>query len=144
MMEKALGSSKKKRGAASRTLDRKNRRAGPRRGSGSDEPDDWPLTPAQIREIDRRVADLDNPVRYLLVSRMGTRLAFYYNVSDDLFAMNDPSGATLFKRRKAAESVKRTLGRGGRGVQLVECRTRQRNGVRVPVLSSVDKRPKKR
>ena len=144
MMKKAFGSSKKKRGAASRTPGRKSRRVSPCRGSGPDEPDDWPLTPAQIRELDRRVADLDNPVRYLLVSRMGTRFAFYYNVSDDLYAMNDPGGATLFKRRKAADSIKRTLGRGGRGIQLVECRTRQRNGARVPVLSSVDKRPKKR
>ena len=74
---------------------------------------------------------------------MGTRFAFYYNVSDDLYAMNDPGGATLFKRRKAAESVKRTLGRGGREVQIVECRTRQRNGARVPVFSSVDKHQKK-
>jgi len=144
MMKKAFGSPKKKREAASRTPGGKSRRVSPGRGSGPDKPDHWPLTPAQIREIDRRVADLDNPVRYLLVSRMGTRFAFYYNVSDDLYAMNDPGGATLFKRRKAAESVKRTLGRGGRGIQLVECRTRQRNGARVPIISPVDKRPKKR
>jgi hypothetical protein len=102
------------------------------------------MSPAQIREIERRIADLDNPVRYLLVSRLGPRFSLYYNVSDDLFAMNDPSGATLFKRRKAAESVKRTLGRGGRGIQLIECRSRQRNGASVPVLSSVARRPKKR
>jgi hypothetical protein len=144
MMKKAFGSPKKKRGATSQTPSGKSRRVSPDRGSGPDKPDDWPLTPAQIREIDRRVADLDNPVRYLLVSRIGTRFAFYYNISDDLYAMNDPGGATLFKRRKAAESVKRTLGRGGRGIQLVECRTTQRNGARVPVLSSADKRPKKR
>lgn len=143
-MNKAYGSSKKGRSAASRTSGRKSRQGSPRRGNGLDEPDDWPLTPAQIREIDRGVADLDNPVRYLLVSRMGPRFFLYYNVSDDLYAMNDPSGATLFKRRKAAESVKRTLGRGGRGIHLVKCRTRRRNGARVPVLSSVAKRSKKR
>lgn len=28
---------------------------------------------------------------------MGPRFALYYNVSDDLYAMNDPSGGTLFK-----------------------------------------------
>jgi hypothetical protein len=99
------------------------------------------LTPAQIREIDRRVADLDDPVRYLLVSRMGPHFSLYYNVSDDVYAMNDPGAGTLFKRRKAAESIKRAL---GRGLQIVECRTRRRNGARVPVLSSLAKRPKKR
>jgi len=108
---------------------------------GRDEPVDSPLTPAQIREIDRRVADLDDPVRYLLVSRMGPRFSLYYNVSDDLYAMNDPSGATLFKRRKAAESIRRTL---GPGIQILECHTRRRKGARVPVLSSFDERPKKR
>ena len=67
MMKKAFGSPKKKREAASRTPGGKSRRVSPGRGSGPDKPDHWPLTPAQIREIDRRVADLDNPVRYLLV-----------------------------------------------------------------------------
>ena len=72
---------------------------------------------------------------------MGPRFALYYNVSDDLYAMNDPSGGTLFKRRKAAESIKRTL---GKGLQIVACRTRLRKGVRVPVLASFDRRRKKR
>lgn len=29
-----------------------------------------------------------------------------------MFAMNNPSGGTLFKRREAAEGVKKILGRG--------------------------------
>lgn len=102
---------------------------------------DCPLTPAQIREIRRRVADLDDPVRYLLVSHVGPRFALYYNVSDDLYAMNDPKGGTLFKQRKAAESVKRTL---GKGVEIVECRTTRRKGVRIPVQASFDGRRGKR
>jgi hypothetical protein len=107
----------------------------------ADEATDWPLTPAQIREIRRRVADLDDPVRYLLVSHMGPRFVLYYNASDDLYAMNDPKGGTLFKQRKVAESVKRTL---GKGVEIVECRTTRRKGVRVPVLASFDGRRGKR
>ena len=104
-------------------------------GSGSDRvagtADDPPLIPAQIRELERRVAELDDPVRYLLASRMTPRFILYYNVSDDTYALNDPKGATLFKRRKAAESVKRLL--GGR-VRVIRCTTRQRNGQRVPLL----------
>ena len=112
-----------------------------RRRSEPDDAADWPMTPAQIREIKRRVADLDDPVRYLLVSRMGPRFALYYNVSDDLYAMNDPKGGTLFKRRKTAESVKRML---GDGVEIVECRTQRRKGVRVPVQASFEARRGKR
>jgi len=140
-MRKEYDFSRGVRGPASRTSGQKSRRGSPDHGIGPDEPGDWPLTPAQIREIDRRVADLDDPVRYLLVSRMGPHFSLFYNVSDDVYAMNDPGAGTLFKRRKAAEYIKRTL---GRGIQIVECRTRRRKGARVPVLSSLDKRPKKR
>ena len=140
-MTKESRFSKVQRGPAYRTAGPKSRRGGPGSRMGRDEPADWNPTPAQILEIERRVTDFDDPVRYLLVSRMVPRFSLYYNVSDDHYAMNDPSGATLFKRRKAAEFVRRTL---GLGIQILECRTRRRNGARIPVLSSFDKRPKKR
>ena len=139
-MRRKYDSSKGVRGPVSRIPGQKSRRGIPNHGTGPEEPGDWPLTPAQIREIYRRVAELDDPVRYLLVSRMGPHFSLYYNVSDDLYAMNDPVAGTLFKRRKAAEYIKRAL---GRGIQIVECRTRRRKGARVPILSSLDKRPKK-
>ena len=104
-------------------------------GSASSRRDDWDdeaLTPAQIRELKRRVADLDDPTRYLLVSRLGPRFALYYNVSDDVYAMNDPRGGTLFKRRDAAVAVKRML---GQQIQIVRCMSRREKGIRVPVLS---------
>ncbi|MHC4431856.1 MAG: hypothetical protein ACYTBS_08455 [Planctomycetota bacterium] len=104
--------------------------------SDNEDPGDWELTPAQIREIKRRLADADDPIRYLLVSQMGPRFSLYYNVSDDTYVMNDPSAATLFKRRKVAESVKETL---GRRIRVVRCRTRRRHGARVPVLASLPK-----
>lgn len=95
------------------------------------EADDSPLTAAEIREIKRRVADRDDPVRYLLASQMTSRFVLYYNVSDDTYVLNEPKLATLFKRRKTAESVKRLL--GGR-IRIIRCTTKRRNGQRVPVL----------
>lgn len=72
------------------------------------------LTPAQTKELLRRVADSNDPRRYVIISRMlpGARFVLYYNVSDDVYAWNEPSAGTLFKRRKAAELIQRTLGRG--------------------------------
>ena len=102
----------------------------------SAEPDDWKLTPAQIRELKRRLKDTDDPVRYLLVSRMGPRFALYYNVSDDVYVMNDPSGGTLFKRRQAAESIREAL---GPRIRVVKCRTRMRKGARLPIIASLPK-----
>jgi len=118
---------------ASAVLRRRRRRAAS--GSGNERAaavaDDLPLTAAQIREIKHRAADLDDPVRYLLASRMAPRFVLYYNVSDDTYVLNEPKLATLFKRRNAAESVKRLL--GGR-IRVIRCATKHRNGQRVPVL----------
>ena len=74
--------------------------------------DEEELSPAAIRELERRVRDSRDPIRYMLVSEFSRRFVLYYNVSDNVFAMNDPSRGTLFKRRAAAESVKRLLGSG--------------------------------
>jgi hypothetical protein len=67
------------------------------------------LTASQIRELKRRIKDMDDPVRYLIVSEFGPRFVLYYNVSDDTFAQNDPAGGTVFKRRAAAESIRKLL-----------------------------------
>jgi len=97
-------------------------------------PDDVPpLSKAQLRELRRRVADFKDPARYLIVAGMGPGFALYYNVADDVYAMNDPCHATLFKRRKHALAVKGSLGRGTR---VIRCATRRRNGMRVPVVSA--------
>lgn len=99
--------------------------------ASADAGDDSPLTAMQIRVIERRAADLADPVRYLLASRMTPRFVLYYNVSDDTYVLNEPASATLFKRRKAAESVKRLL--SGR-IHVIRCTTNYRNGQRVPLL----------
>jgi hypothetical protein len=67
---------------------------------------------AETREIKQRVREMDDPVRYMLVSEFSRRFILYYNVSDNVFAMNNPLGGTLFKRREAAESVRKLLGKG--------------------------------
>ena len=108
--------------------------AGPSRSDvrpEGDDADDEPLSPSLIRELRKSVADLDDPIRYLIVSEFGPRFALYYNVSDDVYAMNDPGGGTLFKRRAAAVAVKRLL---GARVRVIRCTSKLRGRVRVPVL----------
>ncbi len=98
---------------------------------------DAELTRAQVRELQRRVADHEDATRYLLVSQITPRFALYYNVSDDVFVMNDPTGATLFKRRAAAVAVKKLL---RAGIRLVPCQSKREGGARVPILRSIRRR----
>jgi len=74
--------------------------------------DEPPLPREWKKDIARRVKDFDDPLRYMLVSEFTRKFILYYNVTSDSFAMNDPALGTLFKRRRAAESVKKLLGRG--------------------------------
>jgi len=69
------------------------------------------LPPALIKELKRRLRDSRDPVRYMLVSEFSRRFILYYDVSSDTYVMNQPSGGTLFKRREAAECVKKLLGK---------------------------------
>jgi hypothetical protein len=100
-----------------------------------DKPD---LTQAQTKELLRRLADSNDPRRYLIISRMlpGARFVLYYNVSDDVYAWNEPGAGTLFKRRKAAELLQRTLGRGN---EILEVKL-----VRGKVIGAPRRRPKTR
>lgn len=82
------------------------------------------LTPAQVRELKRRLLDLNDRTRFLLVSAFTARTAFYYDVSRDTWGMNDPSLGTLFKRRATAAAVQRLL---RDGVQVVRCRVDRRD-----------------
>jgi len=99
------------------------------------------LTRAQARELDRRVADLHDRTRYLLVSRLGPRFDLYYNVSEDTYGMNEPAHATLFKRRQAAAAVKRLL---GRGIDLIRCRVDRRGKLVLRSVPSPKRGPVKR
>jgi hypothetical protein len=64
-----------------------------------------------IKELQRRLRHSRDPVRYMLASEFSRRFILYYDVSSDTYIMNEPSGETLFKRRAAAESVKKLLGK---------------------------------
>jgi hypothetical protein len=95
-------------------------------------PDDPPrLTRAEAREVEKRLADLRDRTRYLLVSRVSPRFDLYYNVSEDTYGMNEPAHATLFKRRQTAAAVKRLL---GGSIVLIRCRVDRRGRL---VLRSV-------
>ena len=82
------------------------------------EDEDWELTKAQIREIERRVRDIDDPRRFVLASEFLPSFVLYYDVSNNVYVMNDLSAATVFKKRKAAVAIKALL---GKGVRIVEC-----------------------
>lgn len=95
-------------------------RAGARRLPGERNAGDLPpLTKTQLRELDRRMRDMDNPVRYVIESRILPRHSFrlFYNLSDDMWA-TDISDATLFKRRRTALAVKVLLSYRTRVVRL--------------------------
>jgi hypothetical protein len=85
-----------------------------------------PLTPAQIRELKRRLLDLKDRTRFLLVRAFAARTTFYYDVSRDTWGINDPSLGRLFKRRATATAVQRLL---RDGVQVVRCRVDRRDRI---------------
>ena len=104
------------------------------RGERSATEDLDPLTQRQIREIRRRVAESDDPTRYIVVAGFGPRFQLYYNVEDDAYIMNEPKRATLFKRRQLAAAAARLL---GQHIGVVKCTTRRRGGERVLVVNSI-------
>lgn len=114
-------------------MSRTKYRAGSRAALDQDSAEPPPLTRAQIRELNRRVRDSMDRKRYLLASALTMRHVLFYNVSDDVFAMDDPTRGTLFKRREAAMAVKALL--TGR-TQILQCRVTSRGRL---VLSSVPK-----
>jgi hypothetical protein len=108
---------RKQKLVAARSQQQRTNRVSSARISGriapkEDVADDAPLSPEWIKEINRRVKDSRDPVRYMLVSEFSRKFILYYDVSTDTFAMNIPSRGTLFKRREVAESVKDHLGQG--------------------------------
>jgi len=80
-----------------------------KRSSAAGATDATDLTAAERRVLDREIKDLDDPVRYLLASGLVPGFTLYYVLSDDTYVLNDPRGATLFKRREAARRIKELL-----------------------------------
>ena len=90
-----------------------------------------PLSKSQIRELKRRIRDSDDRTRYLLVSAFTRRFVLYYNVSDDTFAMNNPSLGTLFKRKAAAIAIQHLM---RTSIEVVRCRVDRRDRL---IVSSI-------
>lgn len=90
-----------------------------------------PLTKSQVREIERRRRDSEDPTRYILASIMTPRFILYYNASEDAYGMNDPAYATLFKRRPVAAAIQSLI---GDRIKVVRCRANKRGEL---VLSSL-------
>ena len=123
---------RKRRLASRRSASPRGAARGTRRTAGWGDDDDLPpLSPAQIRDLKRRVADSRDATRYMLVSKVLPGFLLYYNVSDHVYAMNNPPGGTLFKRRKTAMAVREFL---RPGITVVRCSSRVKDGVRVPLL----------
>lgn len=72
--------------------------------------EDSELSPSQARELERRIADLNCRTRYMIASVLDADFVLYYNVSEDTYGWNDPSHATLFKRRRAAQTILQLVG----------------------------------
>lgn len=82
-----------------------------RRQFGSELEDEDPsLSAAWRKEIGRRLRDLHDPTRYVIVSAFSRTFLLYYDASRDSYPMNDLGQATLFKRLSVARAVIRVLG----------------------------------
>jgi len=80
--------------------------------------EDKELSATERRELARRIEDLDDRTRYLIVSSIGERITLYYNIADDTYSWDEPKAATLFKRKAAAQKILAML---GKGVRVIEC-----------------------
>lgn len=75
-------------------------------GPSADSHDDFPaLTEAQAAELHRRMAELDDPTRYLIVSAFSRKFVLYCEVQSNCYVMNRPADGTLFKSRDVAQAV---------------------------------------
>lgn len=81
--------------------------------------DDWQLSKSQLRELERRIRDMEDPRRWVLASEFLPTFVLYYEVSENVYVMNDLQAATSFKDRKIAVAVKKLL---GKDIRVVECR----------------------
>ena len=81
------------------------------------------MSRAEVRELERRVKDLEDRTRYLLISQIGSSVVLYYNVSEDTYSWNDPKDATAFKRKTAALKILSLL---GTGTKIVRCNVNKR------------------
>ena len=92
-----------------------------------------PLTRSQIRDLRRRKEDYDDRRRYILASAYSQKFILYYNVSGDIYVLNQPTHATLFKRRATALAVKRQT---NKRLQMLACRVNRAGTI---IAQSIEK-----
>ena len=78
-----------------------------------------PPSAAERRALERHLRDTEDRTRYLLVSVTVPGFSLYYRVQDDAWSFDDPSQATLFKRRPAARAIQALLRPGVHIVKVV-------------------------
>jgi hypothetical protein len=93
--------------------------------------DDFPpLTKSQMAELQRRVADMKDPRRYVIVSCFLPNFSLFYCPSDGMFVMNEIPETALFKRKAEALAVARVLERTrkkkARGLQVLQVKKTKR------------------
>ena len=78
------------------------------------------ISPELRRELKRRIADADNPVRYVVFSDItgDGRWRLWLDVSGDGYGMSIDQ-ATLFKREHVARSVAKAYSEGRRNALLI-------------------------
>ena len=84
-----------------------------------------PLTKRQLADLQRRVADMKDTTRYVIVSSFLPNFSLFYCPSDGVYVMNEIPDAALFKRKAEALAVARALERRRRN------RTRELQVIRV-------------
>ena len=82
--------------------------------------DDGELSPEWKREIKHRVADAQNPVRYVIFSDIGGKGCWrlWLDVSSDGYGMSIDQ-ATMFKREHVARAVARAYSKGRKNDLLI-------------------------
>ena len=94
--------------------------------------DEFPLlTKRQLAELERRVADAMDLVRYVIVSSFLPKFSLFYCPSDGMFVMNEIPDTALFKRKAEALAVAQALERGqrqgARGLQVIQVKKTKRS-----------------
>ncbi len=108
-------------------------------------PDDEfpPLSKRQLAELKRRVADMKDPTRYVIVSSFLPTFSLFYCPSDGVFTMNEIPETACFKRKAealaVAEALERRRRKRTRDLQIIKVKKTKR-GVRVLEAVEVDGR----
>ncbi|OGQ81319.1 MAG: hypothetical protein A3F90_03375 [Deltaproteobacteria bacterium RIFCSPLOWO2_12_FULL_60_19] len=89
-------------------------------------PSEDDLSPAQRRELARRIADANDPVRYVVYSDLlrNGRWRLFLDVSGDGY-WNTIDKATLFKRERVARAVAKVYSKGRRDLLVAKITTKR-------------------